>query len=815
MPRVTFLQTNFSAGELSPRLYGRVDIAKYANGAKRLRNALVLKHGGARRRYGSLFVRAAKNPTQRARLIPFVFSRDDAYVLEFGVGYMRVFKNGGQVETSPGVPYELATPYTEAQVLALDFSQNADTMFLYHGDVPTQRLVRLADNRWQIAAAEFVQLPTAEIGHRFESIALTLSAATVGTGRTATAGAAAFLVTDVGRLLSSDGGLATITAYTSPTVVTVEITKAFTGTSIAAGEWLIEGSPNGFAKPFEKNGEPTEGKRITIGGGPITGTDPVKPNSGATWAAGTATMSCPLHGYTTGEWVLVDSVAPDGYNGVFQVTVVDPSTFTYALTNDPQSAGVGGTTAKLAGGSALANLWRAQDVGSVVRINGGYARILTVHNPVSARVLVLATMTGESLAAPGGWSLEQPVWSARYGYPRSGTFYEQRHVVAGSKLYPATVWGSRIGEPFNFEVGVADDRGFAFGIASDELNPIAYVAAGRTLIAFSYGAEFTLNGGIERPIAPTNVQIRARSTHGCELVRPVRIGSEQLFVQRAGRKLRAFSYNVTNDDFSSPDISVLAEHLTESGITEIAYQQEPDAVLWCVRGDGKLAACTYDRDLSVDVVGWHLHDTDGAFESVAVIPVGDTEQTWVLVRRTVNGNTVRYVERMEPDQLLDCAITGTSGPGATIWTGLAHLEGKQVAVLADGFYAGMFPVGAGAITLQRPATSVLIGLPYSTAIELLDPELQTGMGSAFGNSMRSGEITVRLLDSVGGTINGQKIATRQVGAADLGGPPISRTGLFRIENLGWARGESPVVIEQPLPLPFHVLAVARKLTVND
>lgn len=814
MPRVTFLQTNFSAGELSPRLYGRVDIAKYANGAKRLRNALVLKHGGARRRYGSLFVRAAKNPTQRARLIPFVFSRDDAYVLELGAGYMRVFKNGGQVETSPGVPYELATPFTEAQVRELDYSQGADTMFLYHGDVPTQRLVRLGDTRWELTPAVWLQQPTDEIGQRFPGVSMTLSAASVGAGRTATAsGGDVFLASDIGRTLAYDGGRGTIVGVTSATVATVDITQAFTGTALPAGGWVLEGTPNIAAKPFEKDQEPTEGKNITIGGGNITGTEPTKPNGGASWSGGTVTMTCNVHGYATGEWILVDSVAPDGYNGVQQITVVDANTYTYALAANPGLTGSGGTSAKLTG--SITPTWRPTDAGSLIRINGGAARILTVQNPISVRVRVLQSMSGESLAPAGAWTLETGVWSAALGYPRTGTFYEQRHIVAGTRTYPTTVWGSVIKEPLNFELGTGDDKGFSFAIASDQINPIAFVSPGRTLVVLTYGGEFTMNGGIEKPIAPTNVQVRPRSTHGCELVRPIRIGSEHLFVERSGREVRAFAYNVTNDDFSAPDVSVLAEHLTESGIVDLAYQKKPDTVLWCVRADGKLAACTYDRDANVDVIAWQPHDTDGAFESVAVIPAGDTEQAWALVRRTVNGNTVRFVERIDPDALLDCAVAGTSGPGATAWTGLSHLEGKTVDVVADGAYAGRFTVTAGAITLPRPATAVLIGLPYSTEIELLDPELQTGMGSAFGNSMRSGEITVRLLGSVGGLINGQRIPTRQVGPDQLDAPPISRTGLFRIENLGWARGESPVVIEQPLPLPFHVLAVARKLTVND
>ncbi len=821
MPRVTYLQTNFTAGELSPRLYGRVDVDRYQNAAKRMTNAQVLVQGGARRRLGTQYLGVTKDSTKISRLIPFVATRSLAFVLEFGDLYMRVWKTDGtQLESAPAVPYEIATPYTQSMLFQLDFAQGADTMFIYHVDVPTQRLQRLADGNWQMAAAEFLQLPTDEIGHRFESIALTLSVATVGVGRTATAGAAAFLVTDVGRQIVSGGGVAKITAFSSSTVVTVEITKAFASASIAAGEWLIEGSPNGFAKPFEKNGEPTEGKRITIGGGPITGTDPTVANSTASWAAGVATMNTgAAHGYATGEWVLVDAVAPDGYNGVFQVTVTGATSYTYALTDDPQSTGAGGTSARLAGGSAISNLWRAQDVGSIVRINGGYARVLTVHNPVSARVLVLASMTGESLAAPGGWSLEQPVWSARYGYPRTGTFYEQRHVVAGSKLYPTTVWGSRVGEPLNFEVGVEDDRGFAFAIASDERNPIAFVAAGRTLIALSYGSEFTLNGGIERPIAPTNVQIRARSNHGCAEVRPLTIGSEQVFVQRAGRKLRAFTYNVTNDDFEAPDISVLAEHVTAPRLIDLAWQRSPEPWLWALREDGRLLCCTYDR-VEQQVIAWTVLETKGAendnFESVTVIPdeLGN-EAAWVIVRREVDGVDLRYVERFSEFFPVDCGLTLTSLTAETIWPGLDHLEGRIVDVVADGAYAGQYTVELGAITLTDAANVVTIGLPYTMSIELLDPELQGGAGSAVGNSMRTGEITLRLLNSIGGTINGQKIPTRFLGPAALNTPPVAVSGLFRIENLGWARGESPVVIEQPLPLAFTLLGVARKFSVND
>lgn len=732
MPRVTLLQTNFTAGELSPRVYGRVDIDRYPNGAKRIENGVVSVQGGVRRRPGLRFRAGTKINTQRSRLIPFVFNRAQAYALEFGNNYMRVYRDGAQIAG----PYEIATPYTEAMLPALDYEQSADSMFITHPDVPTQRLQRFADALWALSPVPWVTEPYDEIGHRFAGVTLTLSLATVGLGRTATASSGVFLAGDVGRVISYQGGLATITIVGSATDITVDITTAFSGTALPAGVWDLTGSPQTTVTP---------------------------------------TVATPV--------------------GVFVTMTATVDTF------------------------------RATDVGRHVQINGGLILITFFSNAQSVNGTVRQVLTSTVPSPASAWVLNGPVWSAARGYPRTVTFHEQRLILAGTVANPQTVWGTRTGEILNFEQGPLDDDGFAFTLASGQVNPIAYIASGRALLVMTFGGEFTLEGGVEKPITPTNVRVRQRSNHGCALVRPVTVKRENLFVQRAGRKVRALAYTVANDEFEAPDMTVLSEHITAPSVTEMAWQQEPDALVWAVRSDGVLAAATFDREQQV--TSWARQITDGVVESVCTAPTATADLVYVIVRRTAGSNTVRYVETFEyspytystgqvVDIGLDSFITGTSGPGAATWGGLSHLEGRVVQCVADGSYMGTFTVASGAITLPRNAFSVVIGLGFAFLVDMLAPELQTGSGSAQGNSMRSHEITLRLLDTVGGLANGQEIPTRQLGPAVLNEPPIVTSGLVRLNaNLGWERGESELLITQPLPLPFHLLQVIRKLTVND
>lgn len=820
MPRLSTQQTNFTAGEISPRVVGRTDIDRYANAARKLINAHAVIHGGAKRRGGTLYVAGTKFNAKRSRLVPFVFSRDAAYMLEVGDNYLRVFGAGGV-----NFATEVATAYLESMIAEIDYVQGADTMFMSHPSAPIQRLRRFSNTSWDLSATPFTTTPFDEQGHALAAN-VTLSAATVGTGRTATASAAVYLPSDVGRTLVSGSGLATVTGYTDTTHLTVDITVAFAGAALASGAWRLDISPQAILKPQAK--DPVASSIYLRSALTRAATINLTAKTGAITINATAGIFAPAD---TGKVLYADS-------GEVTLTYVSATQCTGTTTSDFASFSYA-----TGGYGITGNAWRTEDVGKYVRINGGIAKITAWVNAFEVTATILTALASTIASPPLAWSLEASVWSVANGYPRTVSLHEQRLIAAGTAQYPQTLWGSRIGEYFDFTKGSNDDDSYSFTIASDQINPISYVASLRNLVVYTYGGEFSLRGGIEKPITPTNVQIKPESPHGTKGVRPVLVGKESLSVQRSGRKVRAMSYDYSGDGYRSPDLSVLAEHITAGGITDMAYQQEPDLLLWAVRGDGALLSCTIDREQSV--IAWAQHFTDGAVESVATIPNGDRDETWLIVRRVINGATVRYIEiiddtfepalpvAVDPNDFppvaeaavygttVDCGVIVDNSVGQTVFTGLSHLEGKEVDIVADGSVMPRATVTGGLVTLSRLSYRTLIGLPFRSEIGLLTPETGTGTGTAQGNSMRTAEITLRFLDTIGAEVyDGDdrligELSFRRFGPEILDKPPALFTGLKRIEALGWERGRSELTIVQAQPLPMHLLSAIRKFTVND
>ncbi len=262
MPKTRTIQTNGTAGEISPRLIGRVDVSRYANGLRTCENAIPLVHGGVRRRPGLRYMAGAKSNTTAARLIPFVFSRTQAFVLEFGELYVRFFTADGQVLSS-GVPYEIVSPYPASALDDLRFVQGADTMILAHPDYAPRRLIRYANTSWVLTPAIFDVPANEEIGER-PSTTLTLGAVS-GAGVSATAAAACFEAADIGRQIRSGQGLATITAVGSATGATVTVVDAFAAVGpIAANSWRITESPKVQITPSAAN---PVGEAVTVTAG--------------------------------------------------------------------------------------------------------------------------------------------------------------------------------------------------------------------------------------------------------------------------------------------------------------------------------------------------------------------------------------------------------------------------------------------------------------------------------------------------------------------------------------------------------------------
>jgi hypothetical protein len=809
MARGSIIQTGFSSGVVSPKAMGRVDVARYANGAEILHNVTVTVQGGAERRPASRFIAETKYSNRKAKLIPFVFSRDQAYMLEVGDQYVRFYvANGGRI-AKDDAPYEVATPYTVPMLEALDYTQGADTMFMFQEKVLPQVLRRLAEDNWTLQSAPFTSLPFEENGMQPFG-ALTLASTAVGTDITATA-ASLFLPADVGRRITFGAGIARITAFTSSSEISVQITSAFPQAVLPAGEWTLEDSPQATLTP-SADGEVDEVIDLTFDNSAAPTYGPTKAIVGIDASTTPIKLTVLDHGYDTNDVVVVNGNAPLEYNGTFAVTVLDANTFAIPPLAQGDATALGDVREVITDFASVAG-WRVEDVGKFVRLNRGLLKVTEFVSANQVRARVIRKMDSAVGAPADGWSLESDVWNARDGYPRTGCFYEQRLVVAATTKSPQTTWGSRSGLVYDFTLGTEDDDAFSFTLpTTGQVNPIARITAPRALVPLTYGGEYSMMGGVEKPLTPTNVRVTPQTNYGCSLVKPVKVGKELMMVQRAGRKLRAVAYDFQTDGYSAPDLTVLAEHVTKSRIVDLAYQQEPGSLVWCVLGDGTLATLTIDRDEGV--VAWTTSSTQGVVESIASIPNSQGDEVWVIVKRVVGGVERRYVERLEAGLFMDSAVTGASADGSTVWSGLAHLEGMTVRARADGIDMGDHLVQNGSIEFDRDAYAVEIGLQLQPRVKLLRPEIQTGTGSSQTSAMSTHKLALLLLDTVGATVNGDPIPFRKFDESLMDNPPDAVTGHASIGLSDWQEGNSPIDIVQTEAYPFHILAVIRDFTAN-
>lgn len=398
-------------------------------------------------------------------------------------------------------------------------------------------------------------------------------------------------------------------------------------------------------------------------------------------------------------------------------------------------------------------------------------------------------------------------WTAG-NYPKTVTLFEQRLVLAGSNAAPQKVWGTKSGTRNDLTLGTLDDDAYAFTLASDTVCPILWMLSTKLITLLTYSGEFTIEGGSDAALTPSNVKIANRSQFGSTFVKPMKIGNEIVFVQRAGRKLRAFAYNFANDAYDAPDLCSLASHITNSGITEMCYAQEPHTLIWAVRNDGVLVSCSYDKTQSL--LGWGRHITDGLFESVATIPYGSEDQLWVVVNR----DGVRSVEHFVTGINTDAASIQTSGTATATWSGISHLNGYEVDIVADGVPQPRQTITGGAVTLSRPALSVEIGLPYTSTMIDLPVEVQSA-GTVQGSRVSVNEVSIRMYDTSACQINGQTVPFRRFGSGVLDQPIAPYTGDKDLHlTTGW-NDHGQIMIQQTQPLSMTILGIFKKVSVND
>lgn len=749
------IMTTFDAGELSPFMGGRVDFEKYPNGCSLVENFIPVVQGPMVRRGGTYFISEIANSAKRGWLKSFSVSNGTNYMLEFGDQVIRVYANRGQL-ISGSAQVTIATPYTAADLMsnegtfALRFAQSADTLYIFHQSYQTRKLIRTGATTFTLSAVNWVAGPFQD-QNTDESINVTSSGQSGAV--TLTASSALFTPADIGTIF-----------YLEQKDFS-DIKPWATYMNVVVGD---------FRRVDDRVYRCT-----AIGTSPpqVTGVQTPVHTAGSAWDGDASDfVTSDVYGSIGVEWQYQHS----GY-GYVQIT--------------------------------------------------GYASPTQVTGTVTSGDPNDSVMIPAQIVSSGTWKWRRALFNSTDGYPSNGTFWRNRLVLARGRWIAFSV--SADYENFQFKEAdtTADDDGMTEQLNARKLNQIVWLVEQDNLIVGMNGEEWVVGPtSTASAVGPTNIQATRNSSYGSRALVPLDVGGLIIFVQKAGRKVRDFDYDYSTNKYVATDVTKIADHITNgtdgayAGVISIAYQQEPYSIVWAVRADGTLTGMTYDREPGrSDVYGWHRHPmTNGFVECVETLasPDGFYDDLWMIVRRTINGETKRYVEYMarplqddqsvEDSHYVDCGLS-YSGVAQTTFSGLNHLEGQTVQVLADGACVPDQKVIGGAITIPLAASSVHVGLSATARFKTMQLSVQSPGGTVQGKTKRVTDVTVRFYRSVGGFVgpdfsNMEEILFRK--PADLQDNAVP---LFSGDKKAKWRGgyeESPsICFENEQPLPCAVLAL--------
>lgn len=774
------VQRSFVGGEIAPALRSRADLTKYATGLALCENMIIRPQGGAYSRPGTKFICEQDDHAARARLIPFQFNTEQTYILVFEDQKMRVIKDGGLV-TSGGSVYELTTPYTTADLSRLQFTQSADVMTITHPSYDTRDLSRTDHDAWSLDVIDFspaVATPS-------------ISASSVKN------------ITDV--------------AESSPAIVTTSTAHGFTtgdfvgidGIISSSGTMDTELNGNTYQITVVSATEFSLDSTSTVGDGPYDSGGTATRNSISRFGSGYGTYS------KTYSYV-VTAVNADGDESLPSVV---------SSITSPSLSTTGGVRVRwdAVAGAEYYRVYKDPSSGS-----GVYGWIGDAKNEVFTDYNVAPVVSDAPPEA-------RNPFSGVGDNPATVAYYQQRRVYANTNNEPQTVFTSQTGiyNSMRTSSPARDSDAVTFTINSKQVNEIRHLIEMDSLVILTSGGEYRVTEGQERVLAPSTVGVRKQSNNGASWTSPVTIDDTIIYVQEKGSRLRDLNYEYVDDRYKGTDLSIMSEHLFQGyTIEEMAYSAEPYGILWAARDDGVLLGLTYQREHQV--WAWHKHNTataagDSVVESVAVISEGGRDALYMTVKRTINGSVKRYVERLEkrittgPEDVW-CVDSGLQydGAAATNISGLDHLEGETVAVVADGNVVKDLTVSGGAITLPAAASKVTVGLAYTPAIELLDIDVASASETLKGKRVSVSRVILEVEDSRHGWVgpkedDGSAGTMREIQWREVsdgyGALPLF-TGKKEISiEPQWSRGGG-VRIEQREPMPLAVLSVIPEVDVS-
>lgn len=866
------LNRSFAAGEISPQLFSRLDLDKFQTGLAKCLNCETTAQGPAQNRAGFQYILEAGNSSKSVILLPFSYSTQQTFALEFGDFYVRFHTNAGtllenlialssvtnanpgvfgtatphgyspgdwiqlsnvggmsnlngvwaKVLTTPGPSsmtlsdlagnpidttsfpvfvapgyvsrvYQLVTPYAAADLFSLHYVQSADVLTLVHPSYAPRELRRNGATNWSLDIIQFTSAlsppqsntdPPSAITHTYRVVPILQSAP----GQPS---APASCNND----LSIPGRVNAIGWTSVPGAVSYYVYKllsgvwTFIGFSVSSPSFIDDSSvvPNDSVPQFSAPGPSTT----------VTAT-PVSP-------ASTGVSVTPTGGGTVNYSYVVTSLNADASEESIASAPV-------TVTNDLSVAGSVNTVRWPAvPGVGLYNVYR-----SVSGIYGLVGRAGT------NCLFEDRNITPDTSTTP---PLQQNPFLGAGNYPRAVSYFEQRRVFAGTVNAPQTVWATRSGTEKNlgYSFPTRDDDSITVRVVAREANTIRHIVPMDNLILLTSGGEWKMAASDTGALTPANVSVKPQGYTGASNVQPVVTNRTILFAQDRGGYLRELEFSWQQQGYQTENVSILAPHLFDyHTVVQLAFTRSPLQSLWSVRDDGVLLGMTYVPEH--EIRAWHQHTTDGFFESACSVAEGDEDALYVVVRRVINGRTVRYIERKHTrrfdtpaDQFfVDSGIT-YSGPPASTFSGLQHLEGKTVAILADGGVSPPQVVVNGAVTIDAPASKVSIGLPYVADLQTLPLSVQT---QAFGQGTQKNinKVQLRVISSNGFQAGPTfaKLRPYQTRLSEpIGSPPDLATDEVPITlDPLWQRNGS-LCIRQDQPLSMTVLGMVLEVATGS
>jgi len=690
------------------------------------------------------------------RMIPFIYNSEIAYEVEFGNLYARFYYDKEVLLDENGYDAVIGTPYLEADLLELQFKQIGDTMWIVHQDYAPRKLTRTTAYTFSLDVIVFENGPFRVRNDILEDDDVTMTS-------------------DV----YSVGG---------------------TGTLTASAETFVAGHDGAlFSLTYPKDSNVSEGSVAEA-----LGTPDVCP---AIDVKGTVTFV--THGTWSATIVVYRNENGTGWDVYRTYTGKDDRNIQYTWTETEDNVQY----------KAVVTAFTSGTVNAEIAVNNhlqiGVVRIDSITSPTVAAITVMTKLpTTNGLVATYRWA--EGAWSDYRGYPVSLTFFEGRCVYVGGN----TIWASKSGDFERFEEGVLDADSFWDTIPTT--NEIRWVESTDSVLIGTSGDEWIVTRNkIGTPMTPSNYIIEPLTAVGSARIQPVKINNAILFVDFVGRKIRELSTGST-DRYVTPDMTILSEHITSSGILGMSLQRNPEIILWCWLTDGTLLSMTYEREQ--DVVAWSKHPTDGQVLSVSVIPGVDEDEVWISVEREVVGVDTVLIEVFVPrvfDTISDCHFVDSGvfydGTAATVITGLDHLAGETVHILADGVVVDPQVVSAaGTITLAVAASKVHAGLPYTPKLEPMRPDVATRGGTTHSSLVKVPEMGISFLNTMNATYGVSDSKQFDINWTDARWQNNTEiTGLFTGDVVVAVDGgftlDNNLIISNHDPLPMTVRALIPKL----